>query len=135
MADELVTYNELYSSDLQLRNIYKINSSYSFDLTYRHTPKRQQAFRFTRPRNRIDMGARARVFDDRIIINFRVVDILNDNLVKRTTQTPGFMQDEVWRFQSQTRGYLLNVTYKLVDGKNKNRNRKKRNYRHGGTTD
>ncbi|XLS27633.1 TonB-dependent receptor domain-containing protein [Flavobacteriaceae bacterium M23B6Z8] len=135
LQDELVTYNELYSSNLQLRNIYKINKSYSFDVSYRHSPRRQQAFRFIRPRNRIDFGARARILDDRVVINFRVVDILNANLMKRITETPGFRQDEVWRFQSQTRGYLLNITYKLIDGKNKSRSRKKRNYRHGGTTD
>lgn len=130
---ENITWDQLNASNIQLRNTVKLNSQFILDLTYRHTPRRQNAFSYIFSRNRIDWAMRFKTKDNRLSLNLRVIDVLNRNLMERRTITTGFEQDEVWRFQSQTRGYLLNISYKISDNKIRNRNKKERNYEHEGT--
>ncbi|MEM8526835.1 MAG: TonB-dependent receptor family protein [Bacteroidota bacterium] len=132
---EIVTWDRLYSSSVQLKNTFTIGEIWTTDLTYRHTPKFQNAFYYVEPRNRIDFALRGRFFKNRLSVNLRVQDVLNKNLFYRNTYTNTLVQEEKWRFQSQTRGYLLNLNYQIIKNSNFTRNRKQRNYFHGGTVD
>ena len=132
---ELVTFDHLFSSTLQLKNNFKISKALAMDISYRHNPKRQQAFRFYEPRNRIDWAIRGQFFEKKLTLALRVVDALNDNLQLRTTITNTVFQKETWDFATQTRNYLFSASYRLFQNKTLSRNRKKRDYRHGGTTD
>jgi len=129
----VVTWDRTYSSNIQLKNTVKINKRFSVDVTYRYMPKNQRAFGFIEPRDRIDFAARAKFFKNKLTVNLRVVDILNNNLMEVNTITPDFTQNSVWRFQGQTRNFLLSVKFKLFNSSTPKRNRKKRDYRHGGT--
>ncbi len=128
--NDIVTWDELYSSNLQLKNTFKITKSISTDITYRHTPKRQNPFNFIESRHRIDWGVRAKFLQNKFTANLRVIDVLDNNLMKRTTRTRDFEQRTIWKFQSQTLGFLCSLNYVLSKNKNKTRNRKKRKYRH-----
>ncbi|WP_298902629.1 TonB-dependent receptor family protein [uncultured Psychroserpens sp.] len=133
--DVPLTWNELYSSNLIFKNTFKINRSLGIDISYRHNFKTQNAFNFIEPRSRIDLAARLNLLENRLSISLRIVDLLDNNLMHRTTATQNVIQHEVWRFQSQTFGYLFSMNYKLFQNKQKLRNRKNRNYNYGGTTD
>ncbi|AXT49461.1 TonB-dependent receptor [Aquimarina sp. BL5] len=128
--NNLNTWNDLYSSNLQIKNTLKISKKISTDITYRYTPKRQNAFNFIEPRNRVDWGIRAKLLKNKLTVNLRVIDVLDDNLMKRNTRTAEFNQRTVWKFQSQTLGFLFSVNYSLFKNKNKQRKRKEREYRH-----
>ncbi len=128
--NNLNTWNDLYSSNLQFKNTFKISKKISTDITYRYTPKRQNAFNFIEPRNRIDWGIRAKLLKDKLTANLRVIDVLDDNLMKRNTRTAEFNQRTIWKFQSQTLGFLFSINYSLFKNKNKERKRKEREYRH-----
>ncbi len=133
--DDLVTWNELYSSVLQWRNTFKVSKKFTMDISYRHDPKQQQAFRFYNPRNRLDVAARARLLKNKLSLNLRIVDVLNTNIQERFTRTQSVRQDEAWIFATQTRNLLLSANFRIFENETLKRNRKKRDYRHGGTTD
>ena len=133
--DVPLTWDESYSSNLIFKNTFKINSTLSVDISYRHNFKTQNAFDFIEPRDRIDLAVRLKLLENKLSMNLRIVDLLDNNLMNRTAVTENVIQSEVWRFQSQTFGYLFNVSYKLFQNKQKTRNRKNRNYNYGGTTD
>ena len=63
----------------------------------------------------------------------RIVDVLDQNLRHRTTVLPNVVENETWRFQTQTFGWLLSLNYKIFQNKGKSRTRKQRNYSHGGS--
>ena len=130
-----VTWDQLYSSGFIFKNTFKIGSNLSADITFRHTGTNRNLFDERRPRNRLDIAARARFLKNKLTANIRIIDALNDNLMFRKTVTPEVVQNEVWRFQSQTFGILLSVDYKLFQNKGKLRSRKTRDYRHGGSID
>ncbi|WP_035096371.1 outer membrane beta-barrel family protein [Aquimarina megaterium] len=132
MTDQnnLVTWDELYSSNLQLKNTFKITKKVSTDITYRHTPKRQNAFNYIEPRHRVDWAVRAKFLNNKLTANLRVIDVLDNNLMKRNTRTPEFSQRTVWKFQSQTLGFLFSLKYTLFKSEDRVRNRKEREYRH-----
>lgn len=132
---QLVTWDQVYSSSLQLKNTIHITSAFVIDLSFRHDPKRQQPFRFYQPRNRLDLAMRATLLDKKLSLNLRVIDLLNDNLQKRNTITPGGNQLETWRFATQTRGFLLSAAFTLFENTSLKRTRKKRDYQHGGAID
>lgn len=134
-TDTYVTWSSLYSSSIVLRNTFKINKNISADISYRHTPKRQNSFNFIEPRNRVDLAIRAKFLENRLTTSFRIIDVLDDNLFYRNTVTQDVEQLTIFKFQSQTFGVLFNVNYKLFDNAYKNRKRKKRNYNHGGSRD
>ncbi|WP_109438174.1 outer membrane beta-barrel family protein [Aquimarina sp. AU119] len=131
--NNLVTWDELYSSNLQLKNTFKISKKISTDITYRHMPRRQNAFNFIEPRHRVDWALRAKFLKNKLRANLRVVDVLDNNLMKRNTRTTEFNQRTVWKFQSQTLGFLFSLNYMLFKNENKERNRKKREYRHNSS--
>lgn len=133
--DVFLTWNQLYSSNLIFKNSFKISKTLSADVSYRQNFKIQNAFDFIDPRNRLDVAVRLKLLDNRLTMNMRIVDILDNNLMYRTGVTENVIQNEVWRFQSQTFGFLFNINYKLFQNKVKKRNRKDRDYRYGGTTD
>lgn len=130
-----LSWYRLFSSNLIFKNTWAITKNISADLSYRHTPKNQSEFSFTDPRNRLDLAIRAKFFDNKLTANLRVIDVLDNNLRKNTLVTPLIAQRETWRFQSQTFGILFSVNYQLFQNQGKTRNRKSRNYGHGGTTD
>lgn len=130
-----ITWDQLFSSSVQLKNTLKVTKNISTDLMFRHTGKNQNAFDFRRSRNRLDWAVRARLFDNKLTVNARIIDVLNNNLMYRTTKTSDVRQKEVWKFQSQTFGYLISMEYKIFSKSDKLRNRKKRNYSHRGATD
>jgi len=130
-----ITWDNLYSSNIILKQTFKLAKNMRTDITYRHTPKNQNIYSITEPRNRIDWAIRAKFLDKKLTVNLRVVDILDTNLRQRTTVLPNITQNETWQFQSQTFGWLLNINYKLFQNKGKMRSRKQRNYKHGGATD
>ncbi len=133
--DIFLSWDELYSSNLMVKNTFKIHKGLSADLSYRQNFKTQNAFNFIDPRNRIDMAVRLKLLENRLTMNLRVVDLLDNNLMHRTTRTQYVVQNEVWRFQSQTFGFLFSAGYTLFQNKGKIRNRKNRNYLYDGTTD
>ena len=133
--EEFVTWHKLRSSFIQVRNNFDIGKKWKVDVSYAHTPKRQQAFQYILPRNRVDLAVRGYFFNKRLSANLRIQDILNINLMYRNTQTPTLYEESKWRFQSQTRGFLLNLSYQLLKNNSFSRNRKKRNYSHGGAVD
>ncbi len=130
-----LSWDELYSANLIFKNTFKISKAFSADVTFRQNFKTQNAFAFIDPRNRIDLAVRLKLLENRLAMNLRIVDLLDNNLMYRTSITENVTQDEVWRFQSQTFGFLLSTSYKLFQNKGKTRNRKNRNYQYGGTTD
>ncbi|MCE7991494.1 MAG: TonB-dependent receptor [Roseivirga sp.] len=130
-----ITWNQLYSSSIILKNTFKIASNISTDFTYRYTGTDRNTFEQRRHRNRLDIAARVSLFKNRLTTNLRIIDALNDNLMFRKTVTPEVVQHEIWKFQSQTFGILFSVDYKLFQNKTRFRNRKKRDYRHGGSID
>ncbi|MEM9981095.1 MAG: TonB-dependent receptor [Bacteroidota bacterium] len=133
--EALVTWAHLYSAVIQWRNTFKLSKQFSLDISYRHDPKRQQAFRYYESRNRLDGAFSARFLKGKLSGNLRVIDLLNHNPQKRVARTSTVEQRETWIFATQTRNFLLSVTYRLFEKKGLQRNRKKRDYRHGGTTD
>ncbi|PKV51910.1 outer membrane receptor protein involved in Fe transport [Aquimarina sp. MAR_2010_214] len=133
--DIFLTWDELYSANLIFKNTFKINKILSADISYRQNFKTQNTFDFIDPRNRVDVAVRIKLLENRLAMNLRVVDLLDNNLFYRTTITQNVTQNELWRFQSQTFGFLLSTSYKLFQNKGKTRNRKNRNYQYGGTTD
>ena len=133
--DIFLSWDELYSSNLIFKNTFKISKALSADISYRQNFKTQNAFDFIDPRNRIDVAVRLKLLENRLAMNLRIVDLLDNNLMYRTAVTQNVTQNEVWRFQSQTFGFLLSASYKLFQNKGKTRNRKNRNYQYGGTTD
>lgn len=133
--DVFLVWDELYSSNTIFKNTFKINKKFSADITYRYNFKTQNTFSFVEPRNRIDIAMRLKLLENRLSMNLRVVDVLDNNLMLRKIVTQNVKQDEVWRFQTQTFGFLFSVNYKLFQNKVKKRNRKDRDYQYGGTTD
>ncbi|WP_340200673.1 TonB-dependent receptor domain-containing protein [Ascidiimonas sp. W6] len=133
--DIFLSWDELYSSNLIFKNTFKISKVLSADISFRQNFKTQNTFDFIDPRNRIDLAVRLKLLENRLAMNLRVVDLLDNNLMYRTAVTQNVTQNEVWRFQSQTFGFLLSASYKLFQNKGKIRNRKNRNYQYGGTTD
>ncbi len=133
--DIFLSWDELYSSNLVFKNTFKINKVLSADISFRQNFKTQNTFDYIEARNRIDLAIRYKLLDNRLDMNLRIVDLLDNNLFYRTAITRNVVQNEVWRFQSQTFGFLFNVNYKLFQNKGKNRNRKDRDYQYGGTTD
>lgn len=111
--DVPVTWTQLYRSTVQLKNTWRINKILTTDLTYHHNPKRQDASRYIHARHRFDWALRARPFNKRLTVSLRIVDLLNNNLMYRTTVVPGFVQEENWRFASVTRQFLLSIGYGL----------------------
>lgn len=130
-----ITWDQLYSSSVILKNTFKIAGNISADITYRYTGTDRNTFEQRRPRNRLDIAARVIFFKNRLTANLRVIDALNNNLMYRKTVTSEVVQNEVWRFQSQTFGFLFSIDYKLFQNNTKLRNRKKRDYKHGGSID
>lgn len=61
--------------------------------------KTQNTFDFIEARNRIDLTVRYKLLDNRLAMNLRIVDLLDNNLFYRTTITRNVVQNEVWRFQ------------------------------------
>lgn len=133
--NELVTWNRLYSSTIQFKNTFKISTSMTMDLSYRHDPKQQQAFRYYEPRHRLDWALRDNFHKNKLSVSLRVIDVLKTNLQKRTTVTPQIVQREVWRFATQTRSFLLSASFSLFENSTLKRTRKNRDYRHGGAID
>lgn len=111
--DVPVTWTKLYQSTAQLKNTWTINKTFTTDLTYHHSPKRQDASRYILPRHRLDWALRARLKNKRLTVGLRVVDLLNDNLQYRTTIAPGLVQQDSWRTPSLTRHFLLSFGYGL----------------------
>ncbi len=130
-----ITWNNIYHSGIVLKNTFKITTYIATDITYRYTPRNQNIYSITEPRNRMDWAIRASFLDHKLTANLRIVDVLNANLRRRTIVLPGIVQNETWKFQSQTFGWMLNLNYKVFQNKGKTRNRKSRNYNFGGTTD
>ncbi len=131
----ILTWNHQYSSNLIFKNTFKISKTLSADLSYRHTPKDRSGFYTTQPRNRWDFATRLKLLENRLVVNLRIVDVLNRNLRHRTIVLPNVVQNETWRFQSQTFGWLLSLNYKIFQNKERSRTRKRRNYSHGGSVD
>jgi hypothetical protein len=46
-------------------------------------------------------------------MSLRVVDLLNNNLMYRTTVGPGLVQEESWRSPGVTQQFLLSLGYGL----------------------
>jgi outer membrane receptor protein involved in Fe transport len=133
--DIFLSWDELYSSNLIFKNTFKISKALSTDISFRQNFKTQNTFDFIAPRNRIDIAVRLKLLENRLAMNLRVIDVLDNNLFYRTAVTQNVVQKEVWRFQSQTFGFLFSMSYKLFQNKGKTRNRKDRDYQYGGTTD
>tara|TARA_R110002051_G_scaffold290773_2_gene354485 strand:- start:17481 stop:19799 length:2319 start_codon:yes stop_codon:yes gene_type:complete len=133
--DIFLSWDELYSSNLIFKNTFKISKVLSADISFRQNFKTQNTFDLIDPRNRIDLAVRLKLLENKLALNLRVVDLLDNNLMYRTALTQNVTQNEVWRFQSQTFGFLLSASYKLFQNKGKTRNRKDRNYQYDGTTD
>ena len=133
--DVFLTWDRLHSSSILVKNTFNISNSISSDITYRYSFKDQREFNFIEPRSRLDWAVRIKMLDNRLTANLRITDVLDNNLMHRNTKTENVEQREIWRFQSQTFGFILNVNYKLFQKSNKTRKRKKRNYEHGGATD
>lgn len=133
--DIQLTWDRLYSSNIILKNTFRINKYLSTDITYRHTFKDQRAFNYRAPRDRVDWAVRVKLLDNTLTANLRIIDLLDRNLFRRKTITPGIIQNEIWKFQSQTFGVLFSINYKLFQNKGKVRTRKERDYEHAGSND
>jgi len=123
-----VTWDETYSSTIQFKNTIDINKKITADITYLYLPKRQSAFNYVEPRNRLDLSVRGKFINNKLLVNLRVVDVLNSNQFKRIGKTANLNQTTIWDFQSQTSNYLLSLNYNLFENNGKNRQRKDRQY-------
>ncbi len=130
-----LVWDRLYSSSIILKNTFKITDNISTDITYRHTPKNQNIFHFINPRNRFDWAIRLKLLRNKLTTSLRIIDVFDNNLMHRTTINPEVTQNETWKFQSQTFGFLWSMNYKLFQNKGKIRNRKERDYEHNGARD
>lgn len=130
-----ITFDNLHASSIIFKNTFKINKNISTDITFIHTPKNQNEFRVIQPRNRLDWAIRAKFLENRLTANLRIIDVLDNNLREGTLITEQVIQNEIWRFQSQTFGVLFSLNYKLFQNQGKTRNRKQRDYDHGGSRD
>ncbi|MDC6364690.1 MULTISPECIES: outer membrane beta-barrel family protein [Flavobacteriaceae] len=124
----LVTWDKLYSSTFQFKNIIKINKAISTDLTYIYRFKNQRTYSFNEPRNRLDWALRARFLENKLMAGFRLVDIFNNYMLNRTSVTDNLFQETNWDIQMQTRNFLFSLRYTLFENKGKNRKRKERQY-------
>ncbi len=120
------------SSSVQIRNTFKIGKKVTTDVTYLHTPKRQEPLLFVLPRNKVDVGIRASFLNNLLTVNLRVNDVFNTNNQKRTVVTEEFVQHDILSFQLWQRYYMLSLNYNFLQSKFKRRSRKNRNYNHGG---
>ncbi len=133
--DIYLAWDRLYSSNVILKNTFKITNNISTDITYRHTPKNQNIFHYIAPRNRFDWAVRLKLLNNKLTTTLRVIDVFDNNLMHRTTINQEVTQNEVWKFQSQTFGFLFSMNYKLFQNKGKTRSRKERDYEHSGARD
>jgi len=127
-GNDIATWNKIYSSTFSVKNSWQMGRL-SADLTYRHTFKRQQINRYVDPRDRVDLALKWKLAQKRVNVSFRIVDVFNNNLFRRTTVTPDFEQFELWRFQSQTFGWLLHVDYVIFSHEARTRKKRDREYR------
>ncbi len=132
---DLVYWDKLYSSSAQIKNVFNIGKIWRADISYRHTFKSQNAFDYVLPRDRIDFAIRGKFLKNSLSANLTIIDILNINSFLRLTKTPMLTQNEKWIFQSQTRGFILSLNYQIFRNNDFSRNRKTRNYDHGGAVD
>lgn len=129
-TSNLITWKHQYQSNIIFKNTFRINKNISTDITYRHTPKRQNSFNYIDPRNRIDFAARVKLLQNKLSASIRIIDVLDQNLFHRTTIADDIERQTTWKFQSQTFGVLLSLNYKFLNNANtsRNRNRKNRDY-------
>ncbi|PQJ78176.1 TonB-dependent receptor [Polaribacter porphyrae] len=112
-----LTWDTQFSSTYIFKNTFKISKYISSDISYRYLAKEQTEFTITEPRNRIDFAVRAKFLSNKLIANLRIVDLLDKNLRKSKTVLQDVTQNEVYRFQSQTFGWLLSLNYQLFEKK------------------
>ena len=125
---ESVTWDRTFASRFQLKNTISLSNKITMDITYFHNPKQQNPFNYIQSRSRFDIAARARLLQNRLSLNLRAVDIFNQNILERYSKTSNLSQKTTWDIQMQTRNFLISANYKLFENKQKNRNRKNRNY-------
>ncbi|RIV35992.1 TonB-dependent receptor [Flagellimonas lutimaris] len=125
---ESVTWDRTFATRFQLKNTMNLSKKITLDITYFHNPKQQNPFNYIQSRSRFDIAARARLLQNRLSLNLRAVDIFNQNILERYSQTSNLSQKTTWNIQMQTRNFLISANYKLFENNQKNRNRKDRNY-------
>lgn len=125
---ESVTWDRTFATRFQLKNTMNLSKKITLDITYFHNPKQQNPFNYLHPRSRFDLAVRARFLQNRLSLNLRAVDIFNQNILERFSETSNLKQKTTWDIQMQTRNFLISANYNLFENKQKNRNRKKRSY-------
>jgi outer membrane receptor protein involved in Fe transport len=123
-----VTWDSTYASNIQFKNTFDIAENFTADITYLYTPKRQSTFNYVEARNRLDFAVRGRFFKNKLSASLRIVDILRNNTLNRTSKTDHLTQNTIWDFQSQTQNFLFSMNYKLFENKKRFRSRKDREY-------
>ncbi|MEH6538354.1 MAG: TonB-dependent receptor [Psychroserpens sp.] len=123
-----VTWDKTYSSNIQFKNTFDIGENYTADITYLYSPKRQSTFSYNDARNRLDFAINGRFLKNKLSASLRVVDIFNNNILNRTSETDNLIQNTIWDFQSQTQNFLFSLNYKLFENKERFRSRKDRKY-------
>jgi outer membrane cobalamin receptor len=125
-----VTWDSIYSSNIQFKNTFNIGKNFTTDITYLYKPKRQSTFNYVAARNRLDIAMSGRFLKNKLSLSLRVVDVFNNNLLNRTSKTNNLTQNTIWDIQSQTLNFLFSINYKLFENKKrlKSRSRIDRKY-------
>ena len=123
-----VTWDRTYASNIQFKNTFDIGENFTADVSYIYSPKRQSTFNFAESRNRLDFAISGRFLKNKLSANLRIVDILNNNILNRTSKTNNLTQNTIWDIQSQNQNFLFSLNYKLFENKERFRSRKDRKY-------
>jgi len=123
-----VTWDRTYASNIQFKNTFDIGENFTADVSYIYSPKRQSTFNYVEARNRLDFAISGRFLKNKLSANLRIVDILNNNILNRTSKTNNLTQNTIWAFQSQSQNFLFSLNYKLFENKERFRSRKDRKY-------
>ncbi len=123
-----VTWDRIHSSSIQVKNTFEVCDRLTMDIAYLYSPKRQRAFDYIAPRSRLDLTFNGQLFNNRLSVNLRIVDVLDNNILNITNETGNLIQNTTWDIQSQTLNYLLSINCNIFEKKERSRRRKNRDY-------
>ena len=123
-----VTWRANYTSRINVKQTWDLGKNITADLVYSHYGKRQMAFSYVKPRNRVDLSLNGHFAAKRLTLGLRVVDVLDQNQIQRNSRAGNLSQKTTWDIQFQTFNILLSLNYKFYTHQNRSRNRLKRNY-------
>lgn len=117
-----------------IKNTVDIGKYITTDLNFRYNGKRKQFNSIYEPYSWLDWSIRATLLERRLNITFSIDDVFNNAISESKNYSPQFKNHRRYKFgKNKSRSFGLSVSYKIIQASTKKRNRKNRNYNHGGT--